>query len=677
MVEAPSKWILRFTRELRRRKVYTAAAAYVGLSLVLLEGGGALFEAFRYENAKNIMAIILALGFPVILVMAWIFDMGPGGVHRTETVEALPSSDADASQAQSMDPAAGPPRVERSAVAPTVGSRPPYSPGLTPPPPLPVAAASAGEVPAEAEQPPEPDRVRRVALTHARHELRTPINAILGYSEMLLEDVEESGASDDAADLGRIRAGGRELLALVDGILDPERIAHEAGTDLDEYGKRIRADLRTPVTAVIGYAEMLLEGGDPAMAADLERILGAARHLLELSEDIVGLATGGHAPGSGDLDQAAALAEGVLAKVLPLQARPVDAAREGSLLVVDDNPTNRDLISRQLARTGFMVATASSGAEALERMGDQAFDLVLLDILMPDMDGLEVLRRMKADAGLAEMPVIMLSSLDEIDSAIRCLEAGASDYVTKPFHPRLLEARITAVMAVRRLREREAWFRARAEDGDAHLHRLLRGACPPGLAHRLRQGETSIMEPYPDAAVAWCNLERALGGARTPPEQRVAAAEQVLAAFEGAAEAAGLNTVLLQPPAVILGGGIGIGNDEGNAALRVAEAAMAGMEACVAGLGPAAAQLRMGLHVGEAWGAVFAGDRIGVHLWGEALDLARRLERQATPGTIHVSPAGQAALRGGFVLTSRGVVDISGRGQLRTFTLERRLAQHA
>ena len=676
MAEEQAVWIIRFMRELRRRKVFTAAAAYVGISLVLMQGGGSLFTALGYgTDATNILTLILVLAFPVVIVMAWIFDVGPSGVRRTEPASNPPASFTVAGGELASSPSGAMPRrvgggqpVRLSGrSAPAAVAAPPPSAAETV-----ILSPDSGEV----QEAPDPARVQRVALAHVRHELRTPINAIIGYSEMLLEDAEEAGGQAEVAgDLRRIRTGGRELLALVDSILDPERIAAEADTDLGRYGERIRADLRTPVTGVIGYAEMLLEGGHDELAADLERILGAARHLLELSEDIVGVATGRTGSGGAELGQAAALAQGVLAKLRPLHARAADPGRAGSLLVVDDNPTNRDLLSRQLARSGYVVATAATGEEAFARMAAQPFDVVLLDILMPDVDGLEVLRRMKADAQLRSIPVIMISSLDEIEGAIRCLEAGAADYLTKPFDPRLLEVRIGGVLEVQHLREREHRFRELAEQGDVHLDRLLRGACPGGLAERVRAGDTSIIELYPNTAVAWCTLDRVVTSPRMTPEERVAVVERALGVLEEAAAAAGVDTVLLKPPAIILATGIGAELEDG--AIRVADAAFATL-AALRDVDPTAARaLRIGLHVGEAWAAVFAADRIGVHLWGDAPDLARRLERQAEPGCIHVSPAAQAQLRGAFLLASRGVTEVHGRGQMRTFTLTGRAAQTA
>ena len=109
-------------------------------------------------------------------------------------------------------------------------------------------------------------------------------------------------------------------------------------------------------------------------------------------------------------------------------------AAQGFLLVVDDIEANRDMLSRRLERQGYAVATAENGRRALEMLRAETFDLVLLDVMMPEMDGYEVLQRLKADEALRNIPVIMISALSEVDSAVRCIEMGAEDYLLKPFN---------------------------------------------------------------------------------------------------------------------------------------------------------------------------------------------------------------------------------------------------
>ncbi len=131
------------------------------------------------------------------------------------------------------------------------------------------------------------------------------------------------------------------------------------------------------------------------------------------------------------------------------------ATDHGHILVVDDNKINRMLLTRALAEQGHTTATAENGQQALAMLHEASFDVVLLDILMPELDGYETLAQIKRDSALRHIPVIMISAVDEMDSVIRCIDMGATDYLPKPFNAALLQARLNASLASKRLRDLE------------------------------------------------------------------------------------------------------------------------------------------------------------------------------------------------------------------------------
>ncbi len=129
--------------------------------------------------------------------------------------------------------------------------------------------------------------------------------------------------------------------------------------------------------------------------------------------------------------------------------------KTGNILVVDDDLLNRILLSTNLQEDGYTVEMAENGRQALEMLDTQPFDVVLLDLLMPEMDGYQVLEQMKANGSWRNIPVIVVSSLDEMESILRCIEMGATDYLPKPFDAPLLHARISASLASKRLHDME------------------------------------------------------------------------------------------------------------------------------------------------------------------------------------------------------------------------------
>jgi signal transduction histidine kinase len=157
----------------------------------------------------------------------------------------------------------------------------------------------------------------------------------------------------------------------------------------------------------------------------------------------------------------------------------------GHILVADDNRMNRMKLSRNLEQQGHTVETAEDGELALEMLHDKPFDVLLLDILMPNMDGYEVLEKMKDDATLRYIPVIVISSLDEINSAVRCIEMGAEDYLTKPFNPVILKARLDASLRRKQLRDLEQAFMQQEVTMRQNEKLATLGKLSAGMAHEL------------------------------------------------------------------------------------------------------------------------------------------------------------------------------------------------
>ncbi len=231
-------------------------------------------------------------------------------------------------------------------------------------------------------------------MAQLRHDLRTPVNQIIGYSEMLLEDAEECGNESSASDLKKIRSAAQTLLGLIN-------------TRLNYSGDAAIPQSSTPLT----------QGQDQPQLSD--------KHF------------------------------------------------RGRVLAVDDNRENLDVLTRRLARHGLDVKTAESGLAALNAIRSEAFDLVLLDVMMPGMDGYAVLRDMKSNPATRDIPVIMISALDELDSVARCIEAGAEDYLPKPFNPTLLEARIGACLEKKALRDAEQGHLRKIEETQNRLDKEL------------------------------------------------------------------------------------------------------------------------------------------------------------------------------------------------------------
>ena len=167
----------------------------------------------------------------------------------------------------------------------------------------------------------------------------------------------------------------------------------------------------------------------------------------------------------------------------------------GTLLVVDDDRMQRMILSRCLSQQGHTVEAVENGAQALSRLMDRAFDAVLLDVKMPDMDGFEVLERIMSHQSLKQIPVIMVSGVEEMGGVVACIEMGAADYLYKPFDPSLLRARIQNCLENKRARDQEISLRAQLQDKYNQLSELekLRDSLTSMIVHDLRTPLTSLL----------------------------------------------------------------------------------------------------------------------------------------------------------------------------------------
>ena len=521
-------------------------------------------------------------------------------------------------------------------------------------------------------------RLDQAVAAFVRQEVAAPASGIVGFVDMLLEDARRDGLDDFIPDLERMRTAAAQLLSLIERIVDggafngPDRFGSDA-----ERG-RLRHELRTPLNAIKGYGELLLEEAEdpehPVFLKDLGTVLEHADRLLA---DIDRLVAFGDAPSGPANAPPVEIVRDVLRSIAPIGAAdaPGRQAQPSRVLVVDDNAANRDLLSRRLTRDGHLITTAENGAAALALAGSGKFDLVLLDLMMPGLSGFEVLCRLKADERTGDIPVVMISALDEIDSTVRCIEAGAEDYLPKPFNPVLLRARINACLEKKRLRDRE---RAIAEELRAEKERseaLLLNILPRTIIERLRQGETIIADRVDDATILFADLvDFTALAARFPPEQTVELLGTLFAEFDGLATRLGLEKIKTTGDGYMVAGGLPLPQPRPDHAAAVAEMALAMREAAAtaaAGFGERL-ELRIGVHGGALIAGVIGTHKFVYDVWGDTVNTAKRMESYGAPGRIHVSAVIRQTLGDGFRFEPRGAVEVKGKGAMETYFLEPR-----
>jgi class 3 adenylate cyclase len=333
--------------------------------------------------------------------------------------------------------------------------------------------------------------------------------------------------------------------------------------------------------------------------------------------------------------------------------------REGSvgaarLLVVDDNRVNRLLLARNLELMGHRVATAENGRLALEMLRREPFDLVLLDMEMPEMDGFQVLDQMVNDLQLRDVPVIVTSSLEGIDNVARCIELGAEDYLPKPVNPVLLKARLTASLEKKRLRDQQK--------------ELIRRFATPEVAQDLQTSGFTLGGKRVDASVMFVDIRDFTPLAESqPPEETIELLNTFYTLMFDAISGHGgmVSSIVGDGLMAIFGAPVpmpGHGESAVRAALEMVETIdLFNVERTAAGKPP----IRIG--IGIASGAMVAGyagtnERATYTCIGDTVNLASRLEshtkvakrpilvdaatRAAVGERIGVEPLGPVAVKG-------------------------------
>ncbi|BAU10541.1 cobyrinic acid a,c-diamide synthase [Leptolyngbya sp. NIES-3755] len=359
--------------------------------------------------------------------------------------------------------------------------------------------------------------VQQSLLIYLRHELCTPITGMIGYSELLLEALQSQSDSSLFADVQKIYACSQQLLKLVNLILDPVQLERSRiERNLSSFSTTLRIELLTPLSAIIGYCEMLLEEAPAELIPDLDSLNASSHQMLSLINDIIHFAQqqlqtaknqGHRTPQLSENFTTSSVVQSATTTLESLSQRSSEKQlQSGMILVVDDNPTHCNLLSRQLKRQGYAVTTATNAKQALRLLEAIPHDLILLDVVMPGISGIELLQQLKQHHCFQSIPVMMLSALDEIEGAIKCIELGAEDYVQKPFDPSLLRAKIETCLKKRSRNQKSSHSVERHSPGSAIETRTR----DPDLLHpnRLSQLALAANPPEkppsvsPDAALA-------------------------------------------------------------------------------------------------------------------------------------------------------------------------------
>ena len=345
------------------------------------------------------------------------------------------------------------------------------------------------------------------------------------------------------------------------------------------------------------------------------------------------------------------------------------------VLVVDDSRTLRRLLIRELNTVGITnIAEAADGVEALEKASADAFDLMLLDMEMPEMDGLETLKAVKASETLRHLPVIVVSGSEHFERTIECIQVGAEDYLPKPFNPVLLRARVFSSLEKKRLRDldKERILQLQREKELLNVEqmkteKLLLNILPKPIAERLKKGESNISGNYPEVTILFSDL---VGFTKMSSQKTAAELVKLLndlfGRFDKRADDLGLEKIKTIGDAYMAVGGLPIPRSDH--ALIVADMALGMYEDLdnFNAMHSMTLQMRIGLNSGPVVAGVIGFTKFSYDLWGNTVNTASRMESTSLVGRVQMTPMTRELLENDFEVEERELMECKGLGQILT-----------
>jgi len=337
----------------------------------------------------------------------------------------------------------------------------------------------------------------------------------------------------------------------------------------------------------------------------------------------------------------------------------------GKILIVDDYQPNRDLLARRLQKQGHETVLAADGKDALQDLQDTQFDLVLLDIKMPLMSGYDVLQAMRKDVRLHTIPVIVISAVEEMESVVRCIELGAADYLTKPFNPVLLKARVDTCL------EKKHYI-DQLEAERKKVGELLHVIFPGPIADELEKTASVAPKLYEKAAILFCDIvDFTLYCNQHTPQEVLSSLQELVEQFENLSITHNIQKIKTSGDAFM--GAAGLITPSENPVLDCVECGLKMIK-----LSPtlrAKWEVRVGVHIGPVMAGVVGHRQYCFDIWGDTVNIAARLSEQGSIGGVTLTQEALMPLSGLYDTVSLGKYPIKGKGNTELFRVSSRSIQ--
>jgi adenylate cyclase len=350
-------------------------------------------------------------------------------------------------------------------------------------------------------------------------------------------------------------------------------------------------------------------------------------------------------------------------KLKPTASQPTPGW--GLVLVVDDEQQNRTLLRDPLEAFGYQVEEAENGVQALQKIAAHPPDVILLDLMMPNMDGFEVCRRLKVDLKTSHIPILMVTALSERGDRLLGIRAGANDFLNKPIDIQDVILRVGNAVHTKHLFDQLKVEQEKSE-------RLLLNILPKPVAERMKKGETNIADSFPDATVLVADLVGFTTlSAHIIPEQIVQLLNEIFSAFDVLTESHGLEKIKTIGDAYMVAGGITFLRPDHAEACAELALAMQEEIGVLNQMYNISVRLRIGICTGPVVAGVIGYKRFAYDFWGETVNFACRLESTGEAGKIQIAESTYERLKHAYQFSPKHDLGIKGRDHAFAYWLDK------
>ena len=494
-----------------------------------------------------------------------------------------------------------------------------------------------------------------------KHDLKNPINAMIGYSEYILEEIDSDEYIIHINDINSISKTCKFINDKIEQLLVTNSSVGEF-LDIDN----LQFELRSLLCSVIGLIEIIndkteVDNEENEFIDCVDKIYLSCKSMLGIVENIKTYIK---------VDQTKQKIDGL--DSLPqhdykLMHERIDTIQyKGKILIIDDDPLNSELMDKILSKIHHEITTANNAKDALKEIRSSKFDLVLLDIIMPDVNGIELLQKIKKNNDYYETPIIMLSALDDLNSIVDCINLGAADYITKPIDKVLLQARINNCLERKEYRDKEKKYLNKIKEEEKKNNDLLLNIMPASIAERLKSGESNIADRFSNVSVLFADISGFTQySSNISPKVIVEKLNDIFSVFDDLVDKYNVEKIKTIGDNYMIASGIP--HENRMHAETIIDIALE-MNKILPKV-DSSLSIKIGISSGEVVAGVIGKRKFIYDLWGDTVNVASRMEKYGKDNKIHISNETYKLIKNKYKFSEKNILDIKGKGKMETYFL--------